>query len=62
MIVLWFFMTLIVFSFDTFIGIVIGLTYYFLAMTTPRLLGFDLFYPIAPLQWFCQKFINKGQV
>jgi hypothetical protein len=40
------------------VGTIIGLLHYLLATTTPNMLGFDLFYPPAPLTWFCRKFLN----
>ena len=50
---LWFVCVFLTQPYQPLIGVVIGIFHYLLATTTPNMLGFDLFYPVAPLKWFC---------
>ena len=54
----WSVFMLLAYTVPVFYGIVIGLAQGLLAMSTPALIGIDLFYPPGWLTWFCEKFLN----
>ena len=44
--------------YSTFVGVVIGLMLGMLSISTPRMIGFDLFFPPSWLIWLCERFLN----